>query len=245
MASDGAIAEMMSGLAKGDHYELTLHFVRSIGVASVILELVFEDVLLEGVKAKFTPGDDAISFNITFQYGLLRMTTTSTDQQGNAENPSVAGWDFIRDQVVQVGPSIPPLGDYDNIVPPPPEDDDGDFMPNTWETQFGFDPLDGSDAQLDFDKDGFTNRQEFIAGTNPKEPNSFFRMTMLPLTASPQAQVQFTWTAVAGRTYRLEASATLDGDYSPVYIVTPSENGNQQFTPPAGTGSFFRLRAED
>ena len=39
-------------------------------------------------------------------------------------------------------------------------DDDNDGMPDTWEIANGFDPLDASDAPLDFDGDGFTNLEE-------------------------------------------------------------------------------------
>jgi len=46
-------------------------------------------------------------------------------------------------------------------------DADGDGMPDWWETELGFDPLDPSDAALDPDSDGLTNLQEFQAGTDP------------------------------------------------------------------------------
>ena len=46
-------------------------------------------------------------------------------------------------------------------------DSDSDGMPDTFELQFAFDPLNGADAALDFDNDGSTNLQEFLASTNP------------------------------------------------------------------------------
>jgi len=49
----------------------------------------------------------------------------------------------------------------------PPVDTDKDGMPDTWEVDYGFNPNDPSDAAKDFDKDGATNVQEFVAGTNP------------------------------------------------------------------------------
>ena len=45
-------------------------------------------------------------------------------------------------------------------------DDDNDGMPDTWEGQYGFNPL-VSDASGDFDGDGLTNLQECINGSNP------------------------------------------------------------------------------
>ncbi len=46
-------------------------------------------------------------------------------------------------------------------------DSDEDGMPDTYENQYGFDPLDPSDAQQDADGDGLTNLEEYQAGTNP------------------------------------------------------------------------------
>jgi len=46
-------------------------------------------------------------------------------------------------------------------------DADSDGVEDWWETEFGFDPSDPSDAVLDPDGDGLANLAEFLAGTNP------------------------------------------------------------------------------
>ena len=46
-------------------------------------------------------------------------------------------------------------------------DADHDGIEDWWEDEFGFDPLDPSDASLDPDSDGLSNLREFLAGTNP------------------------------------------------------------------------------
>jgi len=51
-------------------------------------------------------------------------------------------------------------------------DDDNDGMPDTWELQYGFDPLDPTDADGDADGDGVSNLQEYLQGTDPQGSNA-------------------------------------------------------------------------
>jgi YD repeat-containing protein len=57
--------------------------------------------------------------------------------------------------------------DSDGIGNNADTDDDNDGIPDTWEIQYGLDPLNASDAQLDNDNDGITNLEEYTQGTNP------------------------------------------------------------------------------
>ncbi len=50
-------------------------------------------------------------------------------------------------------------------------DADQDGMPDDWEKKFGFNIADAADAEQDADKDGFTNLEEFLAKTDPLNPN--------------------------------------------------------------------------
>ncbi len=60
------------------------------------------------------------------------------------------------------------------VVPPEPDslDHDNDGMPTEWERRFGLDPNDPSDAHEDLDGDGYTNLEEFLADTDPSDPQS-------------------------------------------------------------------------
>lgn len=61
-------------------------------------------------------------------------------------------------------------------------DDDNDGMPDTWETEYGFNPL-VNNANEDPDEDGFTNIQEYKRETDPNDPDSHPSRSMpwLPL----------------------------------------------------------------
>jgi hypothetical protein len=55
-------------------------------------------------------------------------------------------------------------------------DDDNDELPDTWENQYGLDPLDstgvnGKDG--DFDDDTWTNYEEYVGGSDPSDDTSF------------------------------------------------------------------------
>ncbi|MBE0502418.1 MAG: hypothetical protein IBX47_13390, partial [Desulfuromonadales bacterium] len=51
-------------------------------------------------------------------------------------------------------------------------DTDNDGIPDDWELFWGFNPNDPADAASDPDSDGLTNLQEFLAGTDPFNPDS-------------------------------------------------------------------------
>jgi acetyl esterase/lipase len=48
-------------------------------------------------------------------------------------------------------------------------DSDHDGMPDEWETRYGLDPNDPSDGPADKDKDGYTNVEEYLNGTEPTQ----------------------------------------------------------------------------
>ena len=57
--------------------------------------------------------------------------------------------------------------DADGIGDNSDTDDDNDGMPDSWEQQYGLDPLSSADRNLDPDNDTFTNHTEYLNGTNP------------------------------------------------------------------------------
>ena len=52
------------------------------------------------------------------------------------------------------------------------QDSDGDGIPDSYEVLSGLNPVSSSDRDLDLDNDGWSNYEEFLAGTSANDPNS-------------------------------------------------------------------------
>jgi len=64
--------------------------------------------------------------------------------------------------------------DFDHSNPALVEDldDDGDILPDAWETQYGLDPKTASPYGQDTDEDGYTDLDEYFAGSSPTDSES-------------------------------------------------------------------------
>lgn len=246
MASNGSIAEMMKGIATGDFYQIRLHLVRRFGTddyTSVMTEIVFDKVLFSGVEVGGGYNETFIVFDVFFQYGELRVTHTALGEQGEAISPSAAGWDFTESLPISVNASIPQLGNYTETVSPPPNPDlDNDLIPDSWEAQYNLNSDNSSDAGQDPDGDGFSNLEEYIAGTHPLESNSSFKATATVASGTSAPRLVLSWSAIAGRTYEVQASTQLTTGFTTIHTVIPSVNGVQTHEPALGAERFFRIR---
>jgi hypothetical protein len=89
----------------------------------------------------------------------------------------------------------------------PSGDTDGDGMPDAYEAQFplaldGNDPL---DADEDYDGDGLTNLEEYLAGTNPEAAASRLWLQTLPGASG----LAFTFEAVSNKSYTVQYRTSL------------------------------------
>jgi hypothetical protein len=101
-------------------------------------------------------------------------------------------------------------------------DSDFDGMPDDWELANGFNPNGSGDALLDADGDGLRNREEYLAGTDPRSGASSLRLTAVRVGAS----VELVFQAVAGRTYTILASDALaDGWQGFFNVPAPASSG--------------------
>jgi len=89
-------------------------------------------------------------------------------------------------------------------------DTDGDGLPDAWERQY-FGSLNAPEGgpEQDPDGDGLTNRQEFLAGTDPRVAASVLRITSVHFS---EADVVIRFSTMSGRSYRVERTANLDRD---------------------------------
>jgi hypothetical protein len=69
-------------------------------------------------------------------------------------------------------------------------DGDGDAIPDAWEMSY-FGNLDIADDSTDFDADGFLDCAEYIAGTDPRDPDSALQFTVM--RRLPNGLMQLTW----------------------------------------------------
>jgi hypothetical protein len=86
-------------------------------------------------------------------------------------------------------------------------DSDADGIPDAWELQFAAN-LGILNGAGDNDGDGLSNAEEFLADTNPLDPNSRLRITS---TAKPTAvsPTTLTWSSSPTRQYRIYGTAAL------------------------------------
>ncbi|MCF7669394.1 MAG: lamin tail domain-containing protein [Verrucomicrobia bacterium] len=99
-------------------------------------------------------------------------------------------------------------------------DDDNDSIPDYWEVRFAMDPDDPADAFLDSDDDGYSNFEEFIAGTNPRNPNDHLRLEAV----RDDEGVKLRFKGVQGRSYLIEYKDDVSDTEWKRFIHIPTRN---------------------
>ena len=125
-------------------------------------------------------------------------------------------------------------------------DTDGDGMPDEWERAHNFDPESPADAWEDADLDGFSNLDEYIAGTDPLDRETLPEIYIIVAGSPPTASLFFT--ASAGKTYSVLRRDSLgDGAWMPftdlpaTSTVRAMEVRDPTPLAPGHTQRFYRL----
>jgi hypothetical protein len=105
--------------------------------------------------------------------------------------------------------ALPPTAGRENQIATV-TDADLDGIPDSWELAHGLNPNDASDAALDSDGDGYTNYQEYLAGTDPHDATS--RLQLTGVIADPGG-VGIQFHAGANRTYTVEFTDDLGSGF--------------------------------
>jgi Tol biopolymer transport system component len=120
-------------------------------------------------------------------------------------------------------------------------DSDGDRMDDAWEVQF-FGSL-ARDGSGDFDGDGVSDLMEFLAGTNPADPDSLFHVELIAPGTAEHGPI-LSWPAVLNKDYQVQFKNALNDaawqDSNAGFVLV----GSRAFAsdPNPGTGQrFYRI----
>ncbi|MGD0745101.1 MAG: hypothetical protein ABSA45_08090 [Verrucomicrobiota bacterium] len=123
-------------------------------------------------------------------------------------------------------------------------DSDSDGIPDWWMMKYFGHPTGQADdlslAADDADGDGVSNLQEYLAGTDPTNPNSVFRLWAgVPAGGA----MDLTWLAAPGMSYQVQYKTNLD---DPVWLTAPGDVrqiGNQGYylAPMVEPSGFYRV----
>lgn len=125
-------------------------------------------------------------------------------------------------------------------------DRDGNQLPDWWEQAY-FGHLTGTDPNDDADLDGASNLGEWLAGTDPTNPNSSLRL--ISVTSGPGSGTILRWASEPGKYYRLERATNLLAGFTTVVrtniaATTPINSEPDPAPLPPGSKRFYRVRLE-
>lgn len=176
-------------------------------------------------RVRFLMQNAALGYQVT---GGQILTTYSYNNDAN--------------RAVLVKVDIPSGGNAAVAIVKVDADDDG--MPDAWETAwFGSTGHPQGAADSDWDHDGQSNLHEFLAGTNPTDPSSVFRITSVAPGVGGTLVLQ--WPSVSGRTYRVQYAGDLGSafqDTSDSALAGTGGTLTKTVAIGAGARGFYRVR---
>jgi subtilisin family serine protease len=122
-------------------------------------------------------------------------------------------------------------------------DTDLNDLPDWWEQKY-FSQLTGTNPNADPDADGATNLAEWLAGTNPTNPQSVLRLAAVKNSGG----LTVSWPSVAGRYYRLRSGPDASAGFPDLVltdiVATPPFNTVSNLPVSNDSARYFRLEIE-
>jgi GH25 family lysozyme M1 (1,4-beta-N-acetylmuramidase) len=132
---------------------------------------------------------------------------------------------------------------FDNVRVETVPDIDGNGLPDAWELQY-FGHI-GVDLDADADGDGVSNFREYLAGTNPTNAASVFRILGV---ARNGKDIRVDWTTVGGHSYIVQSTTDINGTFADLSAVIAAggtgEGATNYVHVGAGTNQsrFYRIQ---
>ncbi len=124
-----------------------------------------------------------------------------------------------------------------------PYDADGDELSDRWERSW-FGSLTNASAGTDQDHDGFSDLQEFLAGTNPTNALSNFRLVAPPPPSPGAERFVIQWTSEPGKAYSIERATNDLRSWLPLLRAIPATPPVNLYTDTPLERAFYRIRLE-
>ncbi|MCI0744751.1 MAG: hypothetical protein L0Y58_05020 [Verrucomicrobia subdivision 3 bacterium] len=123
------------------------------------------------------------------------------------------------------------------------DDLDADGMADSWEAEFfGGTSMPGGGAGEDYDGDRVSNGNEFVAQTNPNDPDSFLHIGSLSVGAGV---LRIAFPTISGKRYRVERAGTLPPPFWSIVADVLGTGEVVELTDPSPgsqTSKFYRLQ---
>ncbi|UCF00069.1 MAG: hypothetical protein JSV82_03105, partial [Planctomycetota bacterium] len=130
----------------------------------------------------WTPGSNTLSHDVYFGTNFNNVNDANTtitlgvfkgNQDTNTYDPCTLSYNTTYywriDERNTYGTTKGNVWSFTTVDNP---DSDGDGIPDFWENQYGLDPNDPGDADLDLDTDNYNNLSEFLHNSEPNNPES-------------------------------------------------------------------------
>ncbi len=154
------------------------------------------------------------------RFAAIDGSSNKTPGLDEAGNFSGYAWGENIGWIALDGLTLFPDYDSDGIANASDTDMDGDAIPDAFENTYGLSPRRPADATQDQDHDTRSAYQEYLAGTDPFDSASVFRITDIDKTGENQLLIN--WQGATGKSYRIVGASSIEGPYDTILTDTVS-----------------------